>query len=176
MTTAPSYAACRAAFRWDDVLDALGWTGRATVNLGETLIDRHRDDAKIALRWVGAAGATRTVTCGELARETNRVANFLVAAGVQPGDRVAVVMPRLPETIAILLGTWKAGAVYVPIFAGFGADAIRHRVVDSGARIVCTHASLRDKIADAFTQAPVPADPAQRIESFITAGQGGVKK
>jgi acetyl-CoA synthetase len=55
----------------------------------------------------------------------------------------------------VLLGAWKAGAVYVPIFAGFGADAIRHRIRDSGARVVCTHASVRDKIAGPFPAAPM---------------------
>jgi len=154
---APSYEDCCARFRWDDVLDALGWRGRAAVNLGETLVDRHaaHDAARIALRWVGADGARRDVSFGALARETSRFADWLAATGIAKGDRVAVVMPRLPETVAILLGTWKAGAVYVPIFAGFGADAIRHRVNDSGARVICTHASLRDKIDGPFPHAPV---------------------
>ncbi|MEJ0068245.1 MAG: AMP-binding protein [Pseudomonadota bacterium] len=95
------------------------------------------------------------MTYRALQRDTDRFANWLTAAGVRKGDRVAVVMPRLPETVIILLGAWKAGAVYVPIFAGFGADAIRHRVNDSGARVVCTHASLRDKIAGPFPHAPL---------------------
>jgi acetyl-CoA synthetase len=154
---APSYEACCAGFRWDDVLEALGWRGRATVNLGETLVDRHAaaDPERVAVRWVGADGATRELSFGALARETSRFADWLTAAGIVKGDRVAVVMPRLPETVVILLGAWKAGAVYVPIFAGFGADAIRHRVNDSGARVICTHASLRDKIDGPFPHAPV---------------------
>jgi acetyl-CoA synthetase len=153
--SAPSYEACCAAFRWDDVLDALDWRGRATVNLGETLVDRFADTERVALHWYGKTGARRTVTYRALARETNRIAHWLVAAGVTPGDRVAVIMPRVPETVAILLGAWKAGAVYVPIFAGFGAEAIRHRINDSGARVVCTHVALRDKVAGLFPHAPV---------------------
>ena len=46
-----------AAFHWDDVLAALGWTGRETVNLGETLVDRFAGETRPALRWIGAAGA-----------------------------------------------------------------------------------------------------------------------
>ena len=152
--TAPSYEACCAAFRWDDVLDALGWRGRATVNLGETLVDRFADGERVALRWHGTGGAARTVSYRALKQETDRVAGWLASIGVAKGDRVAVIMPRLPETVAILLGAWKAGAVYVPIFAGFGADAIRHRINDSGARVVCTHATLRDKVAGPFPHAP----------------------
>jgi acetyl-CoA synthetase len=152
--SAPSYEACCAGFRWDMVLDALGWRGAATVNLGTTLVDRFADSDRVALRWHGAAGARRTLTYRELKRETDRVANWLASIGIEKGDRVAVIMPRQVETVAILLGTWKAGAVYVPIFAGFGADAIRHRINDSGARVVCTHAALRDKVVGSFPHAP----------------------
>ena len=152
--TTPSYEACCAAFLWDDVLDALGWWGRAAVNLGETLVDRFADGDRVALRWYGKGGAARAISYRELKRATDRVAGWLTSIGVAKGDRIAVIMPRLPETVAILLGTWKAGAVYVPIFAGFGVEAIRHRINDSGARVVCTHAELRNKITGPFPHAP----------------------
>jgi acetyl-CoA synthetase len=153
--SAPSYEACCASFRWDDVLDALDWRGRATVNLGETLVDRFADGERVALVWHGKTGAPRSISYRELARETNRIAHWLASVGVTKGERVAVIMPRLPETVAILLGVWKAGAVYVPIFAGFGAEAIRHRINDSGARVVCTHVALRDKITGPLPHTPV---------------------
>jgi acetyl-CoA synthetase len=155
VTARPRYEDCCAAFRWADVVAALGWSGGVAVNLGETLVDRFAATDRVALDWHGAAGDRRTVGYRELAAETSRFASWLIARGVQKGDRVAVVMPRLVETVVILIGTWKAGAVYVPIFAGFGAEAIRHRINDSGARVVCTHASLRDKIAGPFPHAPV---------------------
>jgi acetyl-CoA synthetase len=74
------------------------------------------------------------------------VAGFLRTAGVGKGDRVAGYLPRVPETLALMLGTWKAGAVYVPIFTGFGADAIAFRVRHSGARMLCTHHEYRDRV------------------------------
>jgi acetyl-CoA synthetase len=83
---------------------------------------------------------------GELARLANRVAGFLATAGVGKGDRVAGYLPRVPETLAVMLGTWKVGGVYVPIFTGFGADAVAYRVKHSGARVLCTHADYRDGV------------------------------
>src|SRR5207244_7885100 len=67
-------------------------------------------------------------------------------AGVNQGDRIAGYLPRVPETLAIMLGTWKVGGVYVPIFTGFGADAVAYRVKHSGARVLCTHADYRDGV------------------------------
>ena len=40
-------------------------------------------------------------------------------------------LPRVPETLVVMLGTWKAGAIYVPIFTGFGPDAIAYRMAHS---------------------------------------------
>ena len=65
---------------------------------------------------------------------------------MSPGDRVAGFMPRVPETIAIMLGAWKIGAVYVPIFTGFAADAIAFRVGHSGAKALFTHRTYRDRV------------------------------
>src|SRR5262249_19757322 len=54
--------------------------------------------------------------------------------------------PAVPETVVVMLGTWKAGAVYVPIFTGFGSDAIEFRLRDSGAKVLCTHWEYRPRI------------------------------
>jgi acetyl-CoA synthetase len=45
-----------------------------------------------------------------------------------------------------MLGTWKAGAVYVPIFTGFGGDAIAFRIAHSGASVLCTHGDYRAQV------------------------------
>jgi acetyl-CoA synthetase len=88
-----------------------------------------------------------TLTFDDLSRLASRFAAFLTSVGVTPGDRVAGFLPRVPETIVTMLGTWKAGAVYVPIFTGFGADAVAYRVQHSGAKVLCTHADHRARVA-----------------------------
>jgi acetyl-CoA synthetase len=137
----PSYREALDRFRWSDVLDELGWTGQATVNLATTIVDRHArgpDGGRTALICIGQIGAERRVSFRELSEQSARFANVLTRLGVKKGDRVAALMPRIPETLAIILGVLKVGAVYVPIFAGFGPDAVRYRLQHSGARLLCT--------------------------------------
>jgi acetyl-CoA synthetase len=144
-----SYADVAKAFDWDDVLDELGWKDRCDVNLTSTIVDRHLGTPvadKVALRWHGPAGARRDITYRDLSEMASRCANLLAGLGVQKGDRIAALMPRVPETFAIILGAMKLGAIYVPIFTGFGPDGVGYRLSHSGARVVFTHASYRDNI------------------------------
>ena len=142
----PAHAdACR-DFRWKDTLRVLGWAPDGPVDLAATIVDRHAGHGRRGLRWIGKSGASRTLSFDELSRLSARVAAWLRSRGVREGDRVAGFLPRVPETIAIMLGTWRAGGVYVPIFTGFGSDAIEFRLQDSGARVLCTHWEYRAKI------------------------------
>jgi acetyl-CoA synthetase len=114
--------------------------------LADTLVERHAGPGRCALRWFGKQGAERALGFDELAGLANRCAGVLAALGVAKGDRVAGFLPRVPETIAVMLGTWKLGAIYVPIFTGFGADAIAFRVKASEARVLCTHHEGRERV------------------------------
>ena len=142
----PSYAEACARFSWQASLDALGWSEDGEVNLADTIVERHAASRGAALRWFGTTGAARTLTFDDLSRLASRFAAFLTSAGVTPGDRVAGFLPRVPETIVAMLGTWKAGAVYVPIFTGFGGDAVAYRVQHSGAKVLCTHLDHRARV------------------------------
>jgi fatty-acyl-CoA synthase len=57
---------------------------------------------------------------------------------VADGDTVGIFMPLAPETVAATLACAKLGAVYVPIFSGFGADAVANRLGDAGATVLLT--------------------------------------
>jgi acetyl-CoA synthetase len=80
----------------------------------------------------------REVTYHELARQSNRVANYLESEGVGTGDTVGLYMPMVPEVIAILYGCFKVGAVAVPIFSGFGVDATATRIGDAECSVLFT--------------------------------------
>jgi len=115
------------------------WFTGGKINLAHNCLDRWASDpARIACIWEGESGATRTVTFRELRDQANRMANTLTGLGLEPGDRVALCMPMVPEVLEILYGCWKAGLTAVPIFAGFGAGAIETRLADSGARVLFT--------------------------------------
>lgn len=144
----PSYADAVAGFGWRTVLRDLGWHDRDNIDLGHTIVDRYANAKRAALHWIGKDGAAMTVSYAELRALSNRIANLLRTLGVRKGDRVAGVLPRVPETIAVMIGVWKAGGVYVPVFTGFGPDAVRFRLRNSGARLVFTHHTCRDRIPD----------------------------
>jgi acetyl-CoA synthetase len=151
----PSYAAAVAGFDWSTVLRDLGWHDRDRIDLPHTIVDRYAGGARTALHWVGKDRATATVSYRELRALSNRIAHLLRGLGVRQGDRVAGVLPRVPETIAVMIGTWKAGGVYVPVFTGFGPGAIRFRLQNSGARVVVTHRDCRDRVPDVDNMAVV---------------------
>ena len=103
---------------------------------------------RVALRWFGRDGGQRTLTYDDLSRESSRFANLLNSVGIGEGDRIMGILPRVPETIIAMLGAFKAGAVYLPVFTGFGAEAIAFRLTDSGARAIVTHHAFRDRLPD----------------------------
>jgi acetyl-CoA synthetase len=153
----------RRGFRWDDAVARLDWDPARRLNLGHEACDRWaRDRGRVALVWAGAHGEARTLTYFDLARSSNRLANVLRGLGIERGDRVAALMPRLPETFLVSLAVWKLGAILVPLFTGFGADAIRHRLDASGTRLVVTEARHRDgleaALRDDITVVVVPGE------------------
>jgi acetyl-CoA synthetase len=135
---------------YDEVLDAsdgIAWTRWFTggrTNLADACCDRWVEatpDAE-AVVWEGEEGATRTWTYRQLRAEADGLARLLEHRGVTTGDAVGIFMPMLPETIAAVLAVAKLGAVFVPIFSGYGAEAVRVRLEDAEAKALIT--------ADAF--------------------------
>ncbi len=114
------------------------WFVGGRINIAHNCLDRWADSGRIACIWEGEYGETRSLGFRELRDEANRVANGLTALGLEPGDRVALLMPMVPEILSMLYGCFKAGLTVVPIFAGFGTGAIATRLEDSGARVLFT--------------------------------------
>ena len=134
-----SWEATRAAFRW---------RLPACYNIAEHVCERHVASSRPALICPDAAGGSpREWTFRELSRASNRLANALAAGGVGRGDRVAVMAGQSVETGLAHLAIYKLGAVALPLFALFGADAIEHRLRDSGAKALIADADGREKAA-----------------------------
>jgi len=130
--------------KWQRVLDwnlpDATWFAGATTNLAYNCLDRHlaaRGD-KPALLWEGEPGDARRITYAELHREVCRAANALEGLGVAAGDRVAIYMPLVPETVVAMLACARIGATHSVVFGGFSAEALHDRIVDAGARLVIT--------------------------------------
>jgi acetyl-CoA synthetase len=94
--------------------------------------------AKTALEWLGEAGERRTLTYAELDEQVCRFAAGLRRLGIGPGDVVAIYLPNIPEAAVALLAVPKIGGIVLPLFSGFGADAVAMRLTDSGAKAVIT--------------------------------------
>jgi acetyl-CoA synthetase len=125
------WARLRARFRWprprvfDIAEEACGrWARRAP--------DR------LALRYLRPDGEVRDWSYGQLARAARRLANAFAGHGIGRGDRVAVLLPQTPETLLTHLAAYRLGAVVVPLFTLFGADGLRFRLADSGAKALVT--------------------------------------
>jgi acetyl-CoA synthetase len=117
------------------------WFLEGQINIVHNILDRHSKTElpkKRALIWVSETGEERELTYSELNSEVCRLANALRQQGIRRGDPMAIVMPMIPESIIALLAIYKIGAIAVPIFSGFGFDAIRLRLEDVGARLVFT--------------------------------------
>jgi hypothetical protein len=142
----PSYSDAVRSFEWGSVLRELGWQDGSPINLGHTIIDRHASGPGTALRWIGKDGTRVNMSYREMRTMSNKVANLVRALGVRKGDRVAGILPRVPETIAIMIGTWKAGAIYVPIFTGFGPEAIAFRLRNCEATVAFAHEEYRARV------------------------------
>jgi len=113
--------------------------------------DRWAKDGRITLEWYGANGERKTVTFEEMREDAARFANYLKAQGIGAGDVVAGLLPRIPDLFTVVLGTWRAGAIYQPLFTAFGPAAIESRVTAEGgskARLVVTDIANRPKLKD----------------------------
>ncbi|WP_129113477.1 acyl-CoA synthetase [Halegenticoccus tardaugens] len=143
MTT---YEAFRESFSWDDVWESFDWDGPGRFNMAHETVCRHVGSGP-AVYWEGADDERETLTYADLADRSARVANALESVGVERGEPVATLVPRIPELYPTFLGIWRRGAVYVPLFTAFGPNAIAVRAGDAGVKTVVTTTDYRRKIA-----------------------------
>jgi acetyl-CoA synthetase len=96
-----------------------------------------RPDATAVL-WEGEEGTMGSWSYRQLRDEVGRAANALRALGVGQGDRVGIFMPLTPECAAATLACARVGAIFTPIFSGYGAEAVATRLEDAGATLLIT--------------------------------------
>jgi long-chain acyl-CoA synthetase len=102
---------------------------RASVNLASVLIDTaHRQPQREALRR-----GERRISYAELDAASSEVARRLAADGVAPGDRVALMVPNVPEFVAAYYGILRAGAIVVPLDVDLTRHELRSTLADAGA-------------------------------------------
>ncbi len=132
--------------RWDSVLEweppFAKWFVGGTLNTAVNCVDRHVEAGlgdRVALHWVGEpADDTRTITYSDLKDQVCQAANALTDLGVGTGDRVAIYLPMIPETVVAMLACARIGAPHTVVFGGFSSDALADRIDDLGCEVVIT--------------------------------------
>lgn len=110
------------------------WCVGGATNVTLNCLDAHRGTPvmeKTALLWEAEDGRTRTWDYERLLAETARLADALRALGFGKGDAIGIYMPIMPETMAAFFAVIKIGAIVVPLFSGFGAEALISRLSDA---------------------------------------------
>ena len=118
---------------YEEMCAAHGGRCRSATTSPRDVCDKHDRD-RLAMVWEDWQGHERRVSFGELQALSNSFANVLEATGVERGDRVATLLPSLPETAAVFLGTYKRGAILLSLSVLYGDEGIQHRLSDSGAK------------------------------------------
>ncbi len=114
----------------------------------------------------------------QLAARAAGLATGLQRVGVQPGDRIAVVLPNCPEVLLTYQAVWRTGAAATPIISAVSPAELRHVLADSGARLLVTNDPRLAAAADvpvldlaalrALEDAP-PGEPVPRTEADLAA-------
>jgi len=153
MANSPDYETAYESFEWDAVLDSYDWDAPQELNIAHEACDRHAGGGNVGFAWVSKQGELSEYTFAELRDASNRVANALTELGVGRGDRVATLLPKIPETIITVLGVWKTGAIHVPLFTAFEKQAVEFRIEDCLPEALCYHTDHDETVASLDTDA-----------------------
>ncbi len=146
----------------------------AGLNITEMCLDRWQTDEmrrQPAVIWEGEDGGVRTLDYELLAVNVDACAELLTTSGIGKGDAVGIHLPMMLETVVALLAINRIGAIAVPVFSGYGVDAISSRLnaVNGKALFTCTEAIRRGKPFDMLSIASEAVACVETIESVIVA-------
>ncbi len=130
----------------------------ASFNFGFDVVDEFAEDGtKLALVWTDAQGReTKKYTFRDVSLMSNRVANGLKNIGVKKGDRVVIMLPRVPEWYFIAVGCHKLGAVLIPAPVILAPSDVEYRLLKGRADVVITNAANCSKVAEACKDTTFP--------------------
>ncbi|KUO17463.1 non-ribosomal peptide synthetase [Streptomyces dysideae] len=117
----------------------------------------NRDPAATAVTQCALDGGSRSLTYGELADAKNELASALRAAGVGPGKRVAVAVPRSPEQVVALVAIVSAGGAYVPLDLAYPDERLEYVLADAAPQVVLVDREQRDRFTELLARAGVSA-------------------
>ncbi|MCB1954895.1 MAG: AMP-binding protein [Rhodocyclaceae bacterium] len=122
------------------------WFVGGEIDLFDNLVGHiaREDPQRPAVTWEGEDGTVRQLDYRQLDAEARRLAAALSALGIRSGDRIALYLPMVVEAAVVFLAAARLGAMVLPLFSGYGADAVAARLRDSEAAVmVCADGYLR---------------------------------
>jgi len=125
-------------------------------NFGFDVIDAwaKKDRNKLAMIWVDQQGNEKKFTFWDLMRLSNQIANMFIKYGVNKGDRVLIMLPRVPEWWTCTLALIKRGAVYCPAPTMLTPKDLKYRIDIADIKMVITSEEHADKIDEVAKDCP----------------------
>jgi acetyl-CoA synthetase len=151
------YDKLRKTFKWSDAEKYVDWFPGGKINAAFNAVDRQakgKNRDKVALIYDDGEGHATKLTFKQLHEMTSKFANVLKKLGIKRQDRVFFFLQRSPELYVGFLGAIKYGAIASPMFPAFGPDAIRDRLLDSGAVALVTDSDLKKRVYEVKNQLP----------------------
>ena len=110
---------------YDEVYNSFQWEIPEYYNIGVDICDKWaRQRYRLALIYLDQNGQVAKYTFWDLKQLSNRLANGFKSAGINPGDRIGLLLPQCPETAISHIAAYKIGAIAIPLFTLFGTDAL----------------------------------------------------
>lgn len=132
------------------------WDIPETFNFAVDVVDYWAaQNDNLCLIWENGAGEHREYTYRDMSVLTKRLAFALKEAGVSQGDRVLIVMPRIPEWQIAVVAAMRIGAVPIPCIEMLTAGEVQYRAENAEAKAVICRAEHAEKIEDGVSGVPV---------------------
>nr|WP_052330225.1 acyl--CoA ligase [Thermicanus aegyptius] len=121
------------------------------------------DEDRVALLWENESGDKRVVTYSQLVARSNQLANALSKQGIKKGDKLVVLMPKVPETYMIYMAALKMGVILMPGSELLTSKDILYRINHAEAEGILVYHSLADRVDEIRNEA-------LSLKYFITVG------
>lgn len=132
------------------------WDLPPTFNFGIDVVDRYAREADgPALIWANAAGEEIRLSYADISQLTDRFASVLTQRGIRRGDRVLIMLPRIPDWQVAMVGCLKVGAIPIPSVEMLTRKDINYRVRHADVRAVVARAEHVEKFADVMNDVAV---------------------
>jgi len=132
---------------YKEVYDSFRWEIPEFYNIGVDVCDKWAEDKhRLCLIYEDEAGNIEKFSFWEIKNLSNQLANALRELGVARGERIAILLGQVPETVVSHVAAYKLGAIALPLFTLFGPEALEYRLKDSAAKILVTDSDNVEKV------------------------------